>query len=77
MKRSGTTFRRHFIADSVCCPSRANILTGLMPHNTAVRENDNGPNGGNQAFERFGNPGRTQPPPGSHRSSPAPRKPSP
>lgn len=53
MKRDGTSFRRFYVTDSLCCPSRASILTGQYPHNTGVLTNG-GPNGGIQAFRRFG-----------------------
>jgi arylsulfatase A-like enzyme len=31
--RQGTTFNNHFVPLSLCCPSRATILTGLHAHN--------------------------------------------
>jgi arylsulfatase A-like enzyme len=45
----GMTFRNHFIPLSLCCPSRATILTGLHGHNHKVYTNFP-PDGG---FERF------------------------
>jgi arylsulfatase A-like enzyme len=53
MQRDGTTFTRYFVADSLCCSSRATILTGQFPHNTGVQGNG-GPNGGYRAFLRKG-----------------------
>src|SRR4051812_32012289 len=39
LQRRGETFDHHFVADSLCCPSRAAILTGRFPHNTRVVSN--------------------------------------
>jgi N-acetylglucosamine-6-sulfatase len=36
MERSGLTFTNYFVSDSLCCPSRASILTGNFPHDTDV-----------------------------------------
>lgn len=36
----GTTFGNSFVADSVCCPSRASFLTGQQTHNHHVLTND-------------------------------------
>jgi arylsulfatase A-like enzyme len=52
---SGVTFDNSFVADSLCCPSRAATLTGMFPHNTGVRLNtskpdDPEPSGGYPAF---------------------------
>lgn len=35
----GTTFKRSFVSDSLCCPSRATFLTGQYPHNHNVLDN--------------------------------------
>jgi arylsulfatase A-like enzyme len=35
----GTTFANSFVADSVCCPSRATFLTGQQSHNHGVTNN--------------------------------------
>ena len=61
LKRNGTTFTNHFAADALCCPSRANILTGKYPHNTGVRvnEGDRAISGGFAAFVKKGNQKRT------------------
>ncbi len=50
----GMTFERFFVTNSLCCPSRASILTGRLPHNTGVFTNS-GPEGGNAGFLAGGN----------------------
>ncbi|MFC6933562.1 sulfatase-like hydrolase/transferase [Actinomadura yumaensis] len=40
LQRRGLTFSNYFVADTLCCPSRATILTGKYPHNTGVLSND-------------------------------------
>ena len=53
MQRDGMTFRQFIVADSLCCSSRATILTGEFPHNTHVLGNVR-PHGGYWAFRRYG-----------------------
>ena len=53
MRRDGMTFRQFVVADSMCCSSRATILTGQFPHNTRVLTNT-WPEGGYRAFRRHG-----------------------
>ncbi|KAI9373875.1 alkaline-phosphatase-like protein [Aspergillus egyptiacus] len=36
--QAGTTYDKHFCSTALCCPSRANIWTGRMPHNTNVTD---------------------------------------
>jgi N-acetylglucosamine-6-sulfatase len=39
LERRGETFDHYFVADSLCCPSRATMLTGDFPHDTGVYGN--------------------------------------
>jgi N-acetylglucosamine-6-sulfatase len=50
LERRGETFTRYFVADSLCCPSRSSIFTGLYPHDTKVATNLP-PDGGFQKFQ--------------------------
>src|SRR3954453_21828868 len=54
LQREGTSFSHYFVSDSLCCPSRASIFTGKLPHDTGVYANS-GPHGGVGAFRRNGN----------------------
>jgi arylsulfatase A-like enzyme len=45
----GVTFSQSFVTNSLCCPSRASILTGQYSHTTGVYKNSP-PNGGFQSF---------------------------
>ncbi|MBA9003199.1 sulfatase family protein [Thermomonospora cellulosilytica] len=53
MQAQGTTFTNFLVADTLCCPSRATILTGRYPHNTKVVTNDP-PLGGFTVFRDTG-----------------------
>jgi arylsulfatase A-like enzyme len=53
MMRGGTTFRQFMVSDPLCCPSRASILTGQLPHNSGVLRNVE-PTGGYFAFTHGG-----------------------
>jgi arylsulfatase A-like enzyme len=55
---SGASFSNFFVNVSLCCPSRATILTGRYAHNTGVRSNG-GLNGGYPAALRGGLEGHT------------------
>ncbi|MDP9792822.1 arylsulfatase A-like enzyme [Catenuloplanes nepalensis] len=50
----GVSFSNYVVTNSLCCPSRASILTGRFPHNTGVLANA-GPAGGFPVFRRRGN----------------------
>ncbi|MEU5882505.1 sulfatase [Spirillospora sp. NPDC047279] len=54
MRGQGMTFADYFVTDSLCCPSRATILTGRYPHNTGVFTNQ-GRDGGYATFNARGN----------------------
>ncbi|HST54999.1 MAG TPA: sulfatase [Solirubrobacteraceae bacterium] len=58
MERQGATFSNYFVTDSLCCPSRASILSGRFPHNTRVVGNGP-PFGGYQVFHARGEEQRT------------------
>ena len=49
LERRGETFDRYFVSDSLCCPSRTSIFTGLFPHDSGVFSNT-GSDGGWSAF---------------------------
>jgi arylsulfatase A-like enzyme len=58
MKRNGVSFTNYTVSDSLCCPSRASILTGDYPHNTGVFTNT-APDGGHASFVSNGNESRS------------------
>lgn len=49
--RQGLSFTRSYVAQPLCAPSRASLLTGQYAHNHGVLYNDP-PNGGFPAFQR-------------------------
>ena len=53
LEHQGETFDHYFVADSLCCPSRSTIFTGLFPHDTKVVRNLP-PAGGFQKFQSEG-----------------------
>jgi N-acetylglucosamine-6-sulfatase len=58
MQGTGETFGNYFVTDSLCCPSRASILTGRFPHDTRVFDNSP-PEGGYAVFHRRGEEAQT------------------
>jgi arylsulfatase A-like enzyme len=46
----GTSFSNYYVVDSLCCPSRAAILTGTYPHNNGVLSNKGDHDGGFPAW---------------------------
>ncbi len=58
LARHGMTFSNYFVSDSLCCPSRASIFTGLYPHDSGVFTN-NSPDGGIGAFWAHGDEQRS------------------
>jgi N-acetylglucosamine-6-sulfatase len=53
MEKDGASFANYFVTDSLCCPSRASIFTGRLPHNTGIYTNSE-PNGGFIEFLKRG-----------------------
>lgn len=53
LQRDGLTFSNYIVTNSLCCPSRASILTGRYPHNTGIYRNS-GDDGGFLAFRARG-----------------------
>jgi N-acetylglucosamine-6-sulfatase len=58
MEQAGMSFTNYTVTDSLCCPSRASILTGAFPHNTKVYRN-RGKDGGYQPFLKRGEEANT------------------
>ena len=58
MQKDGVTFANYFVTDSLCCPSRTSILTGMYPHDSGVFTNG-GTDGGYATFLAKGNEAKT------------------
>src|SRR5262249_6461713 len=52
------TFDNYFVTDSLCCPSRTSIFTGMFPHDSGVFTNG-GSDGGYGTFLAKGDDGKT------------------
>ncbi len=50
LEKRGETFNHYYVSDSLCCPSRSTIFTGLFPHDTKVLANV-GKDGGFRKFQ--------------------------
>ncbi|MFD1722690.1 sulfatase [Amnibacterium endophyticum] len=53
MQVDGRTMNKHFVVNSLCCPSRSSIFTGRYPHSTGVFTNA-GTDGGISGFHHYG-----------------------
>src|SRR6188474_566306 len=53
MQKEGVTFSNYYVSNSLCCPSRSSIFTGMLPHNNGVRTNTK-PDGGYDVFMEKG-----------------------
>jgi arylsulfatase A-like enzyme len=58
LQGEGMTFTDYVVTDSLCCPSRASILTGRFPHDTGVYTNG-GADGGFHYFHDHGEESET------------------
>ena len=67
MRRRGASYENAFVVDSLCCVSRASLLTGQYPFQTGVLINTSnlpnryGPLGGWTAYNEYGNAERSFP----------------
>jgi len=63
MEKDGLTFDQFIVTDSLCCPSRSSIFTGLYPHDTGVFTNGKNAkgqdDGGYAVFNQRGNEARS------------------
>ncbi|MGD9961190.1 sulfatase family protein [Nocardioides sp.] len=53
LKQAGLSAERYIISNSLCCPSRASLLTGRYSHNTGIFTNEP-PDGGFETFHDNG-----------------------
>ena len=58
VRAEGARFPNAYVTQSLCCPSRATVLTGKYPHNHGITGN-HAPNGGEAEFRSTGQDGDT------------------
>jgi arylsulfatase A-like enzyme len=58
LARRGMSFSNYTVSDSLCCPSRTSILTGMYPHDSGVFTNT-GADGGFETFYAHGDQNHT------------------
>jgi len=58
MQKEGVTFGNYYVSNSLCCPSRSSIFTGMLPHNSGVRTNTK-PDGGYEVYMEKGDAQRS------------------
>ena len=51
----GMRFKRAFVSNATCCPSRATIMRGQYSHNNGVWNNINSSRGGWKGYKHHGN----------------------
>ncbi|GAB3248216.1 sulfatase family protein [Kineosporia babensis] len=51
MQEEGASFENYYVSNSLCCPSRSTIFTGMYPHNTEVMTNTAATGGGYYMFK--------------------------
>jgi len=52
-EQGGTSFRNAYVAQPLCCPSRASIFSGRYPHNTGITINDGNGFDATRTWERY------------------------
>lgn len=73
LKATGTSWNRFFVQTPVCCPSRAQFLTGRLGHNTGFHANSLDTGCNSKGWQRDGEPGAIGPIARLHRVRPLTR----